>query len=380
MADLAAADLYQRLTSPAPPRILDVRNTEEFARWRVEGPHPVDLLNVPYFEFVEREEASVRRVTEWLGGRPGELVVVCAEGGSSAFVAEILNARGVPAANLAGGMVGWGLGTAAHRIPAAGEAGVWQVLRFGRGCLSYVVARGEDAVVVDPHRGLDAYRTLLERERLRLRAVFDTHLHADHVSGGPRLAGDAGVAYHASPRDFEGGAVRVEALAEGRPIRIGPLEILPIVPISTPGHTPGSTSLLVAETVLLTGDTLFVDDVGRPDLGGEAAAWARDLHRTLHERLASLGDPVAVLPAHASGLAAAGPDGAVAGTLGDLRRRNRAMRLDLDAFVREAEQAAGSAPPEYARIRAINLGREIAAESELTELELGRNQCALSRR
>jgi glyoxylase-like metal-dependent hydrolase (beta-lactamase superfamily II) len=210
--------------------------------------------------------------------------------------------------------------------------------------------------------------------------VFDTHLHADHVSGGPALARDAGVAYHASPRDFEGAAVHVEPLEDGRPVRIGQLEVLPIVPIGTPGHTPGSTSLLVAGALLLTGDTLFVDDVGRPDLGGQAAAWARDLHRTLHERLESLGDPVVVLPAHASGLAASGPDGAVTGTLGDLRRRNRAMRLDLDAFVREAERAAGSAPPEYARIRAINLGRETAAEAELTELELGKNQCALSRR
>ena len=71
MTDLAAADLYQRLTGPAPPRILDVRNAEEFARWRVEGPHPVDVLNVPYFEFVEREDASVRRVTDWLRAAAG---------------------------------------------------------------------------------------------------------------------------------------------------------------------------------------------------------------------------------------------------------------------------------------------------------------------
>jgi glyoxylase-like metal-dependent hydrolase (beta-lactamase superfamily II) len=337
-------------------------------------------LNVPYFEFVEREEASVARVTEWLRGRPGDLVVVCAEGGSSAYVAEILNARGLAAANLAGGMVGWGLGTAAVPVPAEGSARIWQVLRFGRGCLSYVVARREDAVVVDPHRGLDAYRALLAREGLRLRAVFDTHLHADHVSGGPALAREAGVAYHASPRDFEGAAVRIEGLVDGRPVRVGQLEVLPIVPIGTPGHTPGSTSLLVAGALLLTGDTLFVDDVGRPDLGGHAAAWARDLYRTLHERLEPLGDPVVVLPAHASGPGVAGPDGVVAGTLGDLRRRNHAMRLDVDAFVREAERATGSAPPEYARIRSINLGREIAAEAELTELELGRNQCALSRR
>jgi glyoxylase-like metal-dependent hydrolase (beta-lactamase superfamily II) len=379
MADLAAAELYRRLAGPAPPRILDVRNAAEFARWRVEGPQAVDLLNVPYFEFVEREEPSVRRVADWLGGRSGELVVVCAEGGSSAYVAEILKGRGLAAANLTGGMVAWGLGTAAHRVSADGAARVWQVLRFGRGCLSYVVARRDDAVVVDPHRGLDAYRALLEREGLRLRAVFDTHLHADHVSGGPALARDAGVAYHGSARDFAGSAVPVEALVEDRPVRVGELEVLPIVPIGTPGHTPGSTSLLVGGSLLLTGDTLFVDDVGRPDLGGQAAAWARDLHRTLHERLGPLGDSVAVLPAHASSLAA-GPDGSVSGTLGDLRRRNRAMRLDLDDFVREAEQAAGSAPPEYARIRAINLGRETADEAALTELELGRNQCALSRR
>ena len=169
-------------------------------------------------------------------------------------------------------------------------------------------------------------------------------------------------------------------LADGRAVRIGRLEVLPIVPLGTPGHTPGSTSLLVANAHLLTGDTLFVDDVGRPDLGGQAAAWARELHQTLHERLRPLGDAVVVLPAHAASLAGPGPDSAVAGTLGDLRRGNRAMQLGRDAFVHEAERAAGSAPPEYARIREINLGRETASEAELTELELGKNQCALSRR
>jgi glyoxylase-like metal-dependent hydrolase (beta-lactamase superfamily II) len=379
MGELTAADLYQRLAGTTPPRVLDVRNAQEFARWRVEGPHPVDVLNVPYFEFVEREEASVRKVTDWLGGRLGDLVVVCAEGGSSAYVTEILRGRGFAAANLAGGMVAWGLGAAVRRVSPSGPARLWQVLRFGRGCLSYVVARGQDAVVVDPHRRLDVYRGLLEREGLHLRAVFDTHLHADHVSGGPALARESGVPYHASPRDFEGATLPVEGLTDGQPVRIGQLEVLPIVPLGTPGHTPGSTSLLVGDASLLTGDTLFVDDVGRPDLGGQAALWARDLHRTLHERLRPLGDAVVVLPAHASSVAV-GPLDAVAGTLGDLRRRNRAMQLGLDAFVREAEHAAGSAPVEYARIRAINLGHESAAESELTELELGKNQCALSRR
>jgi glyoxylase-like metal-dependent hydrolase (beta-lactamase superfamily II)/rhodanese-related sulfurtransferase len=379
VADLSAPDLYQRLSGSAPPRVLDVRNAEEFARWRVEGPHPVDVLNVPYFEFVEREDASVRKVTDWVGGQ-GDLVVVCAAGGSSAYIAEILQGRGLPAANLAGGMLAWGLGSTIHPVASAGPVRLWQVLRFGRGCLSYVVAQGENAVVIDAHRGLDVYRRLLETERLRLRAVFDTHLQADHVSGGPALARDARVAYHASLNDFAGGAVVVEDLTDGQPVRLGPLEVLPIVSLGTPGHTPGSTSLLVADAFLLSGDTLFVDDVGRPDLGGQAAQWARDLHRTLHERLEPLNDASVVLPAHASTLTRSVPLGVVAGTLGALRRENEAMRLDLDAFVRKAEGAAGSAPPGYAKIREINLGRETAAEEEINELELGKNQCALSRR
>ena len=380
MTDIVAADLYQRLSGSAPPRVLDVRNADEFAHWRVESPQPIAVLNVPYFEFIEHEDASVQKVIDWIGGRAEDLVVVCAKGGSSAYVAEILQGRGLPASNLVGGMAAWGLGTTARPVAASGAVRLWQVVRFGRGCLSYVVARGEDAVVVDPHRGLDVYRSLLEEKGLRLRAVFDTHLHADHVSGGPALAHDAGVAYQASPRDFEGARVPVEELVPDRPVRIGQLEVLPIVPLTTPGHTPGSTSLLVGDRFLLTGDTLFVDDVGRPDLGGQATAWARDLHRTLHERLRPLGDAIVVLPAHASSLAGTGSAGALAGVLGDLRARNRAMQLDLDAFVREAERAAGSAPPEYARIRAINHGRETPAETELTELELGKNQCALSRR
>jgi glyoxylase-like metal-dependent hydrolase (beta-lactamase superfamily II)/rhodanese-related sulfurtransferase len=380
MTDLTASDLYRRLADPSPPRILDVRNGEEFAHWRVEGPAPVEMLNVPYFEFIEQEEASIRKVADWLAGRPGDLVVVCAQGGSSAYVADLLRARGLGAANLAGGMGAWGLGTAIRPVPAGGAVRLWQVLRFGRGCLSYIVAGGEDAVVVDPHRGLDTYRALLDRERLRLRAVFDTHLHADHVSGGPALARDGGVGYHASPRDFEDATVPVEAVVPGRPVRIGRLEVLPLVPLATPGHTPGSTSLLVGDALLLTGDTLFVDDVGRPDLGGQAATWARDLHRTLHERLQPLRDAVVVLPAHAHSLAPSGPGGTIAGTLGALRQGTRALQLDLEAFVQEAERAAGSAPAEYAKIRAINLGRQATTEGELAELELGKNQCALSRR
>src|SRR5262245_60610503 len=121
--------------------------------------------------------------------RDGSPLCGLREGGSSEFVAEILRGQGIDARNLEGGMIAWGRGTAA-RLVVSGSVRVWQINRFGKGCLSYVVAAGQDAVVVDPHRSLDDYRRFLEENRLTLRAVFDTHLHADHISGAPALAAE----------------------------------------------------------------------------------------------------------------------------------------------------------------------------------------------
>ena len=223
---------------------------------------------------------------------------------------------------------------------------------------------------------------LLEREGLRLRAVFDTHLHADHVSGGPALARDAGVGYHASLRDFEGGtdprrgAGRTAGPCGSAGSRSCPSSRSGLR--ATRRAAPRSSS---RDALLLTGDTLFVDDVGRPDLGGQAAAWARDLHRTLHERLRPLGDAVVVLPAHASepggGRVRTAPSPARSATSGAGTAR---CGSTCDAFVRRPSTPPARRLPSTRRIRAINLGRETAAETELTELELGKNQCALSRR
>ncbi|HSE96122.1 MAG TPA: MBL fold metallo-hydrolase [Methylomirabilota bacterium] len=376
---LTAPRLYGRLGVDPPP-ILDVRNADEFGRWHIDGPRPLDLLNVPYFEFIEREEASVRRVSDWLAGRPGEFVVVCAKGDSSAFVADLLRSRGLAAMNLEGGMVAWGLATVFRPLSPAGAVRVWQGLRFGRGCLSYVVSVDGDAVVVDPPRGIDDFQRFLDAERLRLRGVLETHLHADHVSGAPALARAAGVGCHVNAADFRGAAFSFEPVTDGVRLRLGGVEMLPVVPMHTPGHTPGSTTFLVNDRWLLTGDTVFVDGLGRPDLGGRTAEWARDLFRTLDRRLARLPADLTVLPAHSGGPQEVGPTGVVAARLGDAIAANVVLTRGEESFVREAEASAGMAPPQYGAIREINLHHPPVAEEELIELELGRNQCAMSRR
>jgi glyoxylase-like metal-dependent hydrolase (beta-lactamase superfamily II) len=377
-ASTTARELYEGLRGAATTRVLDVRNEEEFARWKVEGPGRIDALNLPYFAFIETEEASVGAVRRWLGGRPDPLVVVCAHGGSSELVAEILRGHGIDARNLAGGMAAWGSGTVARPVAPA-EARVWQIHRFGKGCLSYVVASGSEAIVVDPHRGLGDYLRLLEENRLAPRAVFDTHLHADHVSGAAALAAETGAAHYAGRDDFDGAAFPYLPIEDRAPVRVGGLSVK-LVFLSAPGHTPGSTAFLVGDALLLTGDTLFVGDVGRPDLAGRAAEWGRELHRTLHRRFASVPDDALVLPAHSAGPEELRADGVVAGRLGTLRRENPSMLADEEAFLERIVEAARPAPEAYDAIREINLGARAVDEETRAVMELGRNECALSRR
>lgn len=376
-----ARDLYESIGRGATPRLLDVRNEEEFARWKVEGPGRIDALNRPYFAFIEAEEESVAAVTRWLDGKPGPLHVVCAKGGSSEYVAELLRGRGIDARNVEGGMVAWGAATVARDVEAAGVAGVrvWQIHRFGKGCLSYVIASKKDAVVVDPHHDAGEYRSFLDERGLEARAVFDTHLHADHVSGAPAFSRGSGAEYHACAADFAGASFSYLPIEDRRPLRFGGTTVTPLTFLSAPGHTPGSTALLVGDALLLTGDTLFVGSVGRPDLAGKTAEWGRELYATLHRRLAGVPDDARVLPAHTAGPREVAADGVVGARLGDLRAANPALRADEPAFLAMTAAGERPAPAAYAVIRTLNLGLRAVGEEERVTMELGKNECALGR-
>ena len=373
--------------------VLDVRNEEEFESWRIEGRGELPTVNVPYYEMLEVDEFDdvVDSFQEFLRGKWAErlprdvpILAVCAKGDTSEYVAEALRRLGFDAVNLAGGTAAWGDHYHARPVVESEELTLFQVARPARGCLSYLLASGGEAAVVDPLRHVDHYTTLAERLGARIRLVLDTHGHADHISGGPALAAAVGAPYHLHPYDgihpidVLPAKIAYEYLEEGDVFQVGAVQI---EALHIPGHTLGNMAFRVGAGHLLTGDSIFVDSISRPDLGGHAATWAPLHYRSL-QRLLELPGETVILPGHFASLAEAGDDGLVGAPLGELAGRNDGLRMarqSEEEFVAEILASLPEFPDEYVEIKRVNAGLASPGEEKASELELGKNICALAK-
>jgi len=384
--EITPRELFDRLvTRGETPPILDVRNEDEFAAWKIEGTRPLAHLNMPYFGFIDEPEHSTERVAQagdaWIG--------VCAKGDSSAFVTEILREQGLKAVNLIGGMEAWGNLHVPVRVDdgrvGAGTRGfeLWQINRYGKGCLSYVILAGGQAIVVDASRHLEIYEAFLRERGATLVQVLDTHVHADHLSGGAELARRAGAPFFVAAGEGVEPRREVRPLADGTELTLGGTDggaAVTVRVIATPGHTPGSACYLVDGRWLLSGDTIFVSGIGRPDLGGQVEAWGGALFHTLHRGpLSTLPDEVVVLPAHFASPAELDRGGVVERRLGDIRAASPELGLPTEAAFIEAMRRAVKSPPDvYQKIIAANLSLADVPGEQASEWELGKNQCAAS--
>jgi glyoxylase-like metal-dependent hydrolase (beta-lactamase superfamily II) len=349
--------------------ILDLRLEEEFAAWRIEGRRPVETLNIPQLDFVGEEETFLSRLP-----KDREIILVCAHGGASKYEAELLQAKGYRARSLAGGMDAWSVLYETSGLE--GTPLIYQVYRIAKGCISHVLISGGEAVVIDAVRHLDAIRAILERHGARLKYVFDTHLQADHVSGGRELAQGAGCPYLICPADLAGVAYSYQPLNDGDQFTFGASRL---TVLHSPGHTPGSTSLLLDGKILFSGDTVMATTVGRPDLGGQVEAWAGLLYDTIHVRLKPLGDEVLILPSHAASVLERDGQGLVKLTMGEARRALIHFALtDRDVFAAHVKATLLENPERYQDIRQVNLGLLAPEEVKLQELEIGRNLCGMA--
>lgn len=380
LPECTAAELHARLRQQSgDPNggellVLDVRAPDSFARGAIQGAPLV--RNLPSAQFLADPAAALAALPE-----SKQIVVVCNRGNSSKLVARELRARGREAISLRNGMAAWGELLVPREAARVGEAAILQFDHVGKGCLSYLLQTPAGSWAVDPARQIEPYLEAVAAQGAPLRRVLDTHAHADHISGGRELAQRAGVSYWLhpfdalSPYDLSPATFAFEPLWEGQRERLDGLEIRVL---HTPGHTLGEVSLLVNDAYLLTGDTIFLRSVGRPDLGGRAEAWSRRLHATLRA-LAALPDDLLVLPGHYAAGGEARSDGVFAARLGDLRRANEALApRGEDEFVAYIEAGLSEIPAAYRAIKRLNLGLEEADQARRDELQMGKNLCALS--
>jgi glyoxylase-like metal-dependent hydrolase (beta-lactamase superfamily II)/rhodanese-related sulfurtransferase len=235
-----------------------------------------------------------------------------------------------------------------------------QVLHEDLGCASYVVADGGEGAVIDPKWEIEDYLALAAEHGFEIRHVLETHNHADHVSGKGRLHVATGATVHV-PAAAEV-AFEHEPLADGDTVRVGEATI---TALTTPGHRPEHTAYLISDSsrgeepwLVVTGDSLFVGDVARPDLAVEPDEGARELRKSMH-RLLELDDFAEVWPGHIGGslCGGAGMSEKPGTTIGFERRFNRLLELeDEDAFVHELTTHLAPQPPNFKRIVELNRG------------------------
>ena len=234
-------------------------------------------------------------------------------------------------------------------------------------------------VVFDPSRNIEFYQNLAAENGCKLVKTFETHLQADYISGSRWLSSKTGAQIIGHENDFQGAAFSYKAVADQEVFHFskgGP----EIKAIHMPGHTPGSTSYLIDDQYMVTGDTVFILSIGRPDLGGKAEEWSKLLFNTLKTKIAGLKDDLIILPGHYIEWSEANPDQMFIDTLGSIKQKNADIYgIDQEVeFTKFIKDNMREQPPEYAQIRKVNAGLLDVDAEEQEIMDLGKNECAAS--
>jgi glyoxylase-like metal-dependent hydrolase (beta-lactamase superfamily II)/rhodanese-related sulfurtransferase len=381
---ITARKLKDKLDAGDDLYLLDTRPEGDFEKWSIRG-----SVNFPYEKDEGLGSDQIDQLYQNLGIDEGdEVVTVCAKGITSADLAKELTDKGFEdVKTLENGMRAWS--GVYDRVPVAtsdDDLVIVQLQRRAKGCLGYIVGSKEagEAAAFDVSQYSGEFMDAASELGMKITQVFDTHIHADHLSGGRQLADELSIPYHlgseAKERDpgFE--------FEPARKNEVFLLGSLGIKAVHTPGHTTEMTSWLIEDEALISGDSLFVDSIGRTELefeeeGGRGASLQ---YRSLLEKVLVLPDGVKILPGHFN-VSKAGKDGGttpgtpIFSTIGYLRKNNKALQMEEKEFIEFMHENLPSKPPNYDEIIGLNLGKlEDITEDEAIELELGPNRCAAS--
>nr|WP_321464504.1 MBL fold metallo-hydrolase [uncultured Desulfobulbus sp.] len=368
-----AKDLFQWLTTKEDIVVVDVRNEKDFNQFHVESPYPFSLHNISYYEFMEDEEGSVARVPK--GSR---VRIICAKEGSAKYVAEIFAKFGYDVGYLTGGIKTWGNLLVPKLLTKGTDYELYQFIRPGKASCSYGLVCNKEMMLFDPSRNIDFYLGFAAEKGCMIIKTFETHLQADYIAGSRDIARKTGATFYGNDGDFSTSKNPYTPLKDGEIHRfsLGGPEVRVLF---TPGHTPGSTSFIVDERFVISGDMMFIHSVGRPDLGGKAEAWAGMLFASI-QMIKKLDPALLVLPGHYMDWEEATPDLVFTRSLGEVLARNRDIYElpTLAAFYDFIKANMRPQPEEYAVIRLVNANLREEDEEKQEELDLGKNECAAS--
>lgn len=348
--------------------ILDIRNKNNFDEWHISGSQNIDVYN----DIWQGNFDDVKKKLERLP-KDKKIVTVCNAGVTSQNASMLLESMGYTTLVLENGMMGWNSLHQAVDVISENDLLLKQVIRVGKGCLSYIICSksAKECFIVDPSQFAEEYADITKENGLKIKGILETHVHADHLSGAKLLAEITKTKYYVSGRDLKAKIDFID-LDKLDKISIGKNEIKII---KTPGHTDGSVCFVVNDKFILTGDTLFLEGVGRPDLGRgkeEAAKGAKILFNALNE-IKNLDKSLIVLPAHFTNYGKF----PIHDKLGNLLKDNKSMNINSEnEFVDYILNNLPMTPPNYWQIKSINSSFMQLPRQMAEQLEFGPNRCA----
>ena len=337
--------------------MIDVRDSEQFSDFHISGSHNIslsDLFNLETLSKIPQDK---------------EIVTICPRGNMATVATFALARNGLKSRVLKGGLAGWSQVLSVTK--ATENPTVIQVEKIGKGCLSHVIISEGDAVVIDPLFPVEKYLEIAKQHDVKISKILDTHQHADHLSAAWKLAELVDtVPYESSLEQWDRKAIFLEDKQEmtfGRSkLRV----------IHTPGHTPGSLCYVVDDKYVFTGDILFVESIGRPDLRDNAEEFALNLFDSLHEKLLKLEPSTVVFPTH-HGQSVPPTDGIYSTTI-EKAKQHDVLKLSKEEFVKQVVGVTVPRPMNYRKIIQINKGSLQLITTEIPDLELGPNRCSIS--
>jgi glyoxylase-like metal-dependent hydrolase (beta-lactamase superfamily II)/rhodanese-related sulfurtransferase len=345
--------------------ILDVRPIEQRQEWYIPG-----SIHVDAYQSLNANDPTVLDEISIPQNVP--VVTVCGAGRTSTIAAKELRKKGVEAFSLEGGMKAWS--TAWNT--ATFSFGAFEVIQFrrtGKGCLSYMLISDREAIVIDASLPVEVYEKILSEQRLSLKFTIDTHIHADHISRSKQLAEKLNVPFYLPLQDKV--IFNYKPIIENAKLTAGDVSI---TAIHTPGHTLESTCYLVDDKILFTGDTLFIDGIGRPDLKASTAETkhkASLLYNSL-QRLMAMNANIIVLPGHTNKPVDFNKV-PIQASLGTIKKNVTMLRLGEDEFVRALLERIPPTPTNYLSIVEKNISGEFAGINT-ADLEAGANRCSIA--